>query len=120
MFLLLMTMAALELTVEEPDYEDIALPCYSQFLTLTNVMAGNVDHSPSLWDAADGFFKDVIVTPEGERHRILARADVDAGQLSADRDLDEISSLSGRLFQDRSAVRGQLQNDAARSFLSAD
>jgi len=45
---------------------------------------------------------------------------VDAGQLSADQDLDEISSLSGRLFQDRSAVRGQLQNDAARSFLSAD
>jgi len=70
MFSLNMTMIALELTVEEPDYEDIALQCYSQFLTMANVMAGNVDHSPSLWDADDGFFKDVLVTPEGDRHRI--------------------------------------------------
>lgn len=70
MFALNMTMIALELTVEEPDYEEVALQCYSQFLSMANVMAGNVDHSPSLWDAEDGFFKDVIVTPEGERHRI--------------------------------------------------
>lgn len=70
MFALNMTMIALELAVEEPDYEDIALQCYSQFLSMANVMAGNVDHSPSLWDAEDGFFKDVIVTPTGERHRI--------------------------------------------------
>jgi len=70
MFALNMTMIALELTTEESDYEDIALQCYSQFLTMANVMAGNVDHSPSLWDGADGFFKDLIVTPDGERHRI--------------------------------------------------
>jgi hypothetical protein len=70
MFALNMTLIALELTVAEPDYEEVALQCYSQFLSMANVMAGNVDHSPSLWDAADGFFKDVIVTPEGERHRI--------------------------------------------------
>jgi len=63
-------MIALELTTEESDYEDIALQCYNQFLTMANVMAGNVDHSPSLWDGADGFFKDLIVTPDGERHRI--------------------------------------------------
>ena len=70
MFALNMTMIALELTTEESDYEDIALQCYNQFLTMANVMAGNVDHSPSLWDGADGFFKDLIVTPDGERHRI--------------------------------------------------
>ena len=70
MFSLNMTMIALELSTEEPDYEDVALQCYSQFLTMANVMAGNVDHSPSLWDAEDGFFKDIIVTPEGDRHRI--------------------------------------------------
>jgi len=70
MFALNMTMIALELTVEEPDYEAVALQCYSQFLSMANVMAGHVDHSPSLWDAVDGFFKDVIVTPQGERHRI--------------------------------------------------
>ncbi len=70
MFALNMTMIALELATEEPDYEDVALQCYSQFLTMANVMAGNVDHSPSLWDADDGFFKDIIVTPDGSRHRI--------------------------------------------------
>jgi len=70
MFALNMTMIALELAVEVPDYEDVALQCYSQFLSMANVMAGNVDHSPSLWDADDGFFKDIIVTPDGSRHRI--------------------------------------------------
>ncbi len=70
MFALNMTMIALELATEEPDYEEVALQCYSQFLSMANVMAGNVDHSPSLWDADDGFFKDIIVTPDGSRHRI--------------------------------------------------
>ncbi len=70
MFALNMTMIALELATEEPDYEDVALQCYSQFLSMANVMAGNVDHSPSLWDPDDGFFKDIIVTPDGSRHRI--------------------------------------------------
>lgn len=70
MFALNMTMIALELATEEPDYEDVSLQCYSQFLSMANVMAGNVDHSPSLWDADDGFFKDIIVTPDGSRHRI--------------------------------------------------
>ena len=70
MFALNMTMIALELAVKEPDYEEVALQCYSQFLAMANVMAGNVDHSPSLWDAEDGFFKDILVTPDGDRHRI--------------------------------------------------
>lgn len=70
MFALNMTMIALELAVEEPDYEEVALQCYTQFLNMANVMAGNVDHSPSLWDVEDGFFKDILVTPDGGRHRI--------------------------------------------------
>ncbi|MDI1309294.1 MAG: glucosidase [Methylotenera sp.] len=70
MFALNMTMIALELATEEPDYEDIALQCYSQFLSMANVMAGNVDGSPSLWDSDDGFFKDILITPDGSRHRI--------------------------------------------------
>jgi hypothetical protein len=70
MFALNLTLIALELAEEEPDYEDIALQCYSQFLSMATAMAGNVDHSPSLWDAGDGFFKDVIVGPDGARHRI--------------------------------------------------
>lgn len=70
MFALNMTMIALELAVEEPDYEEVALQCYSQFLSMANVMAGFVDHSTSLWDGRDGFFKDLIITPDGSRHRI--------------------------------------------------
>jgi hypothetical protein len=70
MFALNMTMIALELSTQEPDYEDIAMQCYSQFLTMANVMAGNVDHSPSLWDDKDGFFKDILVAPDNSRHRI--------------------------------------------------
>lgn len=55
MFTLNMTMIALELATEEPDYEDVALQTYNQFLNMANVMVGNVDNSPSLWDAEDGF-----------------------------------------------------------------
>lgn len=70
MFALNMTMMALELTVHEPDYEEVAMQCYSQFLSVANVMAGNVDHAPSLWDEQDGFFKDILVESDGKRHRI--------------------------------------------------
>jgi hypothetical protein len=70
MFSLQLTIMALEIAVEDPAYEDIAIQCYSQFLAIANTMAGHTGAEVSLWDDADGFFKDLVVTPDGSMHRI--------------------------------------------------
>jgi hypothetical protein len=73
MFALNMTVMALELASENSDYEDIAIQCYTQFLGIANTIAGHADphgHSLSLWDPQDGFFKDIVVGPDGSCQRI--------------------------------------------------
>ncbi|MFP3982987.1 MAG: MGH1-like glycoside hydrolase domain-containing protein [Desulfurivibrionaceae bacterium] len=70
MFALNMTAMALELAREQTEYEDMAIQCYRQFLAIANSIRGHTDNSISLWDPADGFFKDLLITPDGERHLI--------------------------------------------------
>ena len=70
MFALNMTVMALELAVEDGDYENIALQTYEQFLAIANAIGGHADHGVSLWDPDTGFFKDLIVTPDGQYSRI--------------------------------------------------
>jgi hypothetical protein len=70
MFSLQLTVMALEIAVEDPAYEDIAIQCYSQFLAIANTIAGHTGAEVSLWDDVDGFFKDLVVTPDGSMHRI--------------------------------------------------
>jgi hypothetical protein len=70
MFALNMTVMALEIATEDPDYEDIAIQCYAQFLSIANAMAGHETDCLSLWDPKDRFFKDLITTPDGQCHRI--------------------------------------------------
>ncbi len=70
MFALNMTAMALELTQEQEEYEDMAIQYYEQFLAIANTMAGHYGNNLSLWDQEDGFFKDLIITPDGERHHI--------------------------------------------------
>ncbi len=70
MLALNMTVMALELAVEDSDYEEIAIQCYAQFLSIANVISGHAVECPSLWDPQDGFFKDLIMDPDGQCHRI--------------------------------------------------
>ncbi|MGC1952623.1 MAG: glucosidase [Gammaproteobacteria bacterium] len=70
MFALNMTLIALELAAEDPDYEDIAIQTYEQFLAIANTIGGHAEGGVSLWDPEDGFFKDLLVTPDGSWHRI--------------------------------------------------
>jgi hypothetical protein len=73
MFALNMTVMALELCAEDPDYEDMAILCYQQFLAIANTIAGADEaHHTSLWDVEAGFFKDLLVGPNGETHYIDA------------------------------------------------
>jgi hypothetical protein len=73
MFALNMTVMALELAAEDSDYEDIAIQCHQQFMGIANTIAGRSDphgHGLSLWDPDDGFFKDLVVAPDGSSQRI--------------------------------------------------
>jgi hypothetical protein len=70
MFALNMTAIALELTHGDPDYEDCAIQTYEQFLGICNALAGYASGGPSIWDPEAGFFKDLIIAPDGSQHRI--------------------------------------------------
>ena len=71
MFALNMTVMALELCRADNSYQDMAIQAYEQFLAIAEAIAGSEEAGqPSLWDAASGFFKDVVVTPEGTGHHI--------------------------------------------------
>ncbi len=50
MFALNMTVIALELTAEDPAYEDIAIQCYEQFLAIAGTIGGHTGTGVSLWD----------------------------------------------------------------------
>jgi len=69
MFALNMTMMCLELAASDSDYEGVAIQCYLQFLGIARTIAGG-SVGISLWDEADGFFKDVVVGPDGSAQRI--------------------------------------------------
>jgi hypothetical protein len=71
MFALNMTVIALELCVDDSEYEDMAIQCYLQFLAIAEAIAGRSETgTPSLWDAEAGFFKDLLVGPDGTIHHI--------------------------------------------------
>jgi hypothetical protein len=70
MFALNMTLIALELAHDDPDYEDIAIQIFDQFLAIANTVAGHAEGGVSLWDPEAGFFKDLVTTPDGSYHRI--------------------------------------------------
>ncbi len=71
MFALNMTVIALELAVDDPDYEGIAIQTYEQFLAIAETVGGHATHNQvSLWDPEAGFFKDLIIAPDGQQYRI--------------------------------------------------
>ncbi|MBI5618571.1 MAG: glucosidase [Gammaproteobacteria bacterium] len=70
MFALNMTMMALELAAEDRDYEEVAIQTYEQFMAIANSIAGNNGTGLSLWDPDGGFFKDLVLAPDGRHYRI--------------------------------------------------
>ena len=70
MFALNLTVMALELATEDPDYEDIAIQTYQQFLSIANTIAGRTGTQVPLWDPKAGFFKDLLVCPDGHYRHI--------------------------------------------------
>lgn len=70
MFALNLTLVALEIAAEDGAYEAIAIQCFSQFLAIANTVSGLTGATIPLWDEEDGFFKDLLVYPDGTHTRI--------------------------------------------------
>ena len=65
---------ALELALDDPTYEDLALKFFEHFLAIAHAMNHRGDDGMSLWDEEDGFFYDVVRQPDGTVHPIKVRS----------------------------------------------
>ena len=110
MFALNMTVMALELAVDDPNYEDIAIQAHQQFLAIAFAIAGHTPDGTPLWDPDDGFFKDLIVEPDGKSTRINVFSMVGLIPLFATEVLDE------RLLAGVPRFRQQLQQGRGGRF----
>jgi hypothetical protein len=72
MLSLQLAVIALEITVEDPAYEDMAIQCYQQFMAVATTLRGHTGSGVSLWDEADGFFKDLVAKPDEGINRVDA------------------------------------------------
>ncbi len=67
MFSLNMLAIALELAQDNAAYEDMASKFFEHFLHIAAAMSSMGHDGIDLWDEADGFFYDVLHTPDGAR-----------------------------------------------------
>jgi hypothetical protein len=77
MYALNMLAIATELAYENPAYEDVASKFWEHFLNIANAMSGGRQHGGrghQLWDEEDGFFYDVLHTPDGARQPLRVRS----------------------------------------------
>jgi hypothetical protein len=65
MYSLIMMRIALELAQSRPAYEDVATKFFEHFVYIANAFYNMGDRGVSLWDEQDGFFYDVLHTPDG-------------------------------------------------------
>ena len=64
---------AAELAMSDPDYTDMALKFTEHFLWIASSMA-HLGGDTGMWDEEDGFFYDVLRTPDGGSQRIKVRS----------------------------------------------
>jgi hypothetical protein len=77
MYSLNMLAIAIELARHDPAYEDVASKFWEHFLNIAHAMSGGRLHGGEghdLWDEEDGFFYDVLHTPDGGRQPLKIRS----------------------------------------------
>jgi glycogen debranching enzyme len=65
---------ALELSREDPNYEDVASKFWEHFVYIARAMNHIGDDGLSLWNHEDGFFYDVLHLPDGHRLPLRVRS----------------------------------------------
>jgi hypothetical protein len=69
-----MAWAALELSLGDPAFEDLATKFLEHFLTIGGAMNGLTGETTSLWDEEDGFYYDFIRRSDGARMPLKLRS----------------------------------------------
>jgi hypothetical protein len=97
MYCLNMLAISLELSRQEPAYEDVASKFFEHFVYITQAMN---DHGPegiALWDDEDGFYYDSLHMPDGGQHFLKVRSFVGLVPLLAVQTLepDMLAKLEG-------------------------
>ncbi len=65
---------ALELSQDDPSYEDMVLKFGEHFLWIASAMDRVGDNADEMWDEQDGFFYDVLRLPDGAATRLRVRS----------------------------------------------
>ena len=74
MYCLNMLAIALELSREDPAYEDVASKFFEHFVYIAQAMNDCGQDSISLWDEEDGFYYDALHLPNGSQHFLKVRS----------------------------------------------
>jgi hypothetical protein len=65
---------ALELALEDPAYEPLAVKFYEHFVWIASAMDRVGEEEDEMWDEEDGFFYDVLRFPDGKSTRLKVRS----------------------------------------------
>jgi hypothetical protein len=65
---------ALELALEDPAYESLAVKFYEHFVWIASSMDRVGEQEDEMWDEEDGFFYDVLRLPDGKSTRLKVRS----------------------------------------------
>ncbi len=103
MFTLNMLRISLELSKENPTYQNLATKFFEHFLYIAGAMANVGNQGINLWDDEDEFFYDVLHTPDDQRLKMKVRSMVGLIPLFAVEVLDE------ELFQSNPEFTKRLQ-----------
>jgi hypothetical protein len=74
MYCLNMLAIAMELAREDPAYEDVASKFFEHFTYIAHAMNDLGGEGISLWNDEDGFYYDVLRTPNGDNHPMKVRS----------------------------------------------
>jgi hypothetical protein len=108
MYCLNMLDIALELSRENPSYQDVANKFFEHFLLIARAMNQATGTRIRLWDEHDGFYYDIMRRPDGQSERLRVRSMVGLTPLFAVTTLEEDSHERFGAFWKR--ARWLLQN----------
>jgi hypothetical protein len=74
MYTLNLLAIALELASEDPAYEDVASKFWEHFIYIAHAMNHRGEDGIGLWDEMDGFFYDVLRSPDGRKYPMRIRS----------------------------------------------
>jgi hypothetical protein len=98
---------AVELAMQRPSYQEMALKFTEHFLWIANALL-HAGEDAGMWDEEDGFFYDVLRLPDGRAERLKVRSMVGLLPLCA------VTSFDGRLLERYPEIRERF-----RRFLAA-